>query len=72
MRWITRERVQIDRLAFAWLIRRFVDPQAEFSFVLRGTTASDVTDGIPSNYRAASSRQWRGGRLLKRFSTRTA
>jgi len=47
MRWITRERVQIDRLASAWLIRRFVDPQAEFHFVPRGAAASDVTDGIP-------------------------
>ena len=33
MRWITRERPKIDRLACPWLIRRFIDPEAEFFFV---------------------------------------
>jgi hypothetical protein len=33
MRWITRERPKIDRIACPWLIRKFVDPEAEFSFV---------------------------------------
>jgi hypothetical protein len=33
MRWATRVGVHIDRSACAWLIRRFVDPQAEFHFV---------------------------------------
>lgn len=33
MKWVTRERVQVDRVACPWLIRRFVDPQAEFLFV---------------------------------------
>ena len=33
MKWITRERVKVDRVACPWLIRRFVDPQAEFLFV---------------------------------------
>ena len=32
-RWITRERPKIDRIACPWLIRRFVDPKAEFLFV---------------------------------------
>lgn len=32
-RWITRERPKIDRIACPWLVRRFVDPQAEFFFV---------------------------------------
>jgi hypothetical protein len=32
MKWITRERVRIDRASSAWLIKRFVDPQAEFLF----------------------------------------
>ncbi len=31
--WVTRERVHVDRIACAWLIRRFVDPQARFRFV---------------------------------------
>jgi len=30
---ITRERVKVDRVACPWLIRRFIDPQAEFLFV---------------------------------------
>ena len=33
MKWITRENVHVDRVACPWLIRRFVDPQAEFLFV---------------------------------------
>ncbi len=33
MKWITRERLRIDRTASVWLIRRFVDPQAEFLYV---------------------------------------
>ena len=32
-RWVTRERPKIDRIACPWLIRRFVDPQAEFLYV---------------------------------------
>lgn len=31
--WVTREHVQIDRIASAWLVRRFVDPSARFKFV---------------------------------------
>ncbi len=33
MKWITRERVKVDRVACPWLIRRFVDKDAEFYFV---------------------------------------
>jgi rhodanese-related sulfurtransferase len=32
-RWITRERPKIDRVACPWLIRRFIDPTAEFFYV---------------------------------------
>jgi hypothetical protein len=32
-RWVTRPRPHIDRIASAWLIRRFVDPEAEFLFL---------------------------------------
>ncbi|WP_284736003.1 chromate resistance protein ChrB domain-containing protein [Dongia deserti] len=31
--WVTRRGVQIDRIASAWLIRRFIDPTGEFKFV---------------------------------------
>ena len=33
MKWITRSNVKVDRVACPWLIRRFVDPKAEFLFV---------------------------------------
>jgi hypothetical protein len=33
MKWVTRERVKVDRVACPWLISRFVDPEAEFLFV---------------------------------------
>jgi hypothetical protein len=33
MKWVTREHVHVDRVACPWLIRRFVDPDAEFLFV---------------------------------------
>jgi hypothetical protein len=33
MKWITRARVKVDRVACPWLIRKFVDPGAEFIFV---------------------------------------
>jgi hypothetical protein len=33
MKWVTRERPKVDRIACPWLIRRFVDPEAEFLFV---------------------------------------
>ena len=32
-RWITRERPKIDRIACPWLVRRFIDPQAQFFYV---------------------------------------
>src|SRR2546422_4086431 len=42
MRWATRKHCHVDRAACAWLIRRFVDPQAEFVFV-------DDPDDVPSD-----------------------
>jgi hypothetical protein len=33
MKWITRERVKVDRVACPWLIKKFIDPDAEFLFV---------------------------------------
>jgi hypothetical protein len=33
MKWITRERPKIDRIACPWLIKNFVDPEAEFIYV---------------------------------------
>lgn len=39
--WVTRTGVQIDRIASAWLVRRFIDSEARFRFVPPGT--KDVT-----------------------------
>jgi hypothetical protein len=36
MKWITRENAKVDRIACPWLIRRFIDPAAEFLFVPSG------------------------------------
>ena len=33
MKWITREHVKVDRVACPWLIRKYIDPEAEFLFV---------------------------------------
>ncbi|MBI4312584.1 MAG: chromate resistance protein [Chloroflexi bacterium] len=35
MKWTTRENARVDRVACPWLVRKFIDPQAEFLFVPR-------------------------------------
>jgi rhodanese-related sulfurtransferase len=49
MRWITRERPKIDRIACPWLIARFVDPSVEFLYVPTGEvlSAAKETNAIP-------------------------
>lgn len=49
MKWITRERPKIDRIACPWLIRRFVDPEAEFVYVPREQVFDKANElnGIP-------------------------
>ena len=49
MKWITRSNVKVDRVACPWLIRRFVDPQAEFLFVPEDKLleAARAQDAIP-------------------------
>ena len=37
MQWVTWENVGVDRMACAWLIRKQIDPQAEFLFIPAGT-----------------------------------
>jgi hypothetical protein len=39
MKWVTWANVAVDRIGCAWLIRRFVDPEAEFLFVPLGERA---------------------------------
>ncbi len=40
MKWVTWQNVGVDRIGCAWLIRRFIDPDAEFGFVAEGSTPS--------------------------------
>ena len=54
MKWITRERARVDRIACPWLISRFIDPSPEFLYVpgdrvlavaeRRGATPYDIPD----------------------------
>jgi hypothetical protein len=46
MKWITREKVKVDRVACPWLIWHFVDPEAEFVFLPRDTDWSKIDNGI--------------------------
>ncbi len=46
MKWITREKVKVDRVACPWLIQHFVDPAAEFVFLPQDTDWASITDGI--------------------------
>ncbi|MSO76105.1 MAG: chromate resistance protein [Alphaproteobacteria bacterium] len=49
MRWVTRERPKIDRIACPWLVARFIDPEAEFLYVPAGDVArvAGETGAIP-------------------------
>src|SRR6516165_9918385 len=49
MKWITRERPKVDRIACPWLLQRFVDPEAEFLYVPGSEVASRAaaTGAIP-------------------------
>lgn len=46
MKWITREKIKVDRVACPWLIQHFVDPQAEFLFLPHETDWSKIDKGI--------------------------
>ncbi len=51
MRWATRAGMHVDRTACAWLIRRFIDPEAEFVFVEDPDEVPD--DATPFDIRGA-------------------
>jgi hypothetical protein len=56
MKWVTRASCHVDRAACAWLIRRFIDPNAEFGFVddpaevPSGATPFDMTGADLSHH----------------------
>jgi len=49
MKWITRQNANVDRVACPWLIRRFVDPDAEFIYVAAEEVMAEAQrrDAIP-------------------------
>ena len=46
MKWVTREKVKVDRVACPWLIQKFIDPAAEFIFLPPDTDWTKVRDGV--------------------------
>ena len=46
MKWITREKIKVDRVACPWLIRKFIDADAEFVFLPRNTNWAALENGI--------------------------
>jgi hypothetical protein len=58
MKWITRERPKIDRVACPWLIARFIDKEPEFVFVPPDRVTADAGEtgggglfAVPSDMR---------------------
>ncbi|MBI3513216.1 MAG: chromate resistance protein [Proteobacteria bacterium] len=59
-KWVTRERPKVDRIACPWLVRRFIDPEAEFLYVpteqvfevatAHGATAYDIPGSEPFSH----------------------
>jgi hypothetical protein len=72
--WVTRERPKIDRIACPWLIRRFIDPEAEFLFVPTervfavaaetGAMAYDIPGAEPFSHAASSAASMRFSRSM--------
>src|SRR5215510_2284376 len=44
MKWVTRRQIRVNRTATCWLVRRFIDPTAEFIFVEPDEVASTETE----------------------------
>jgi hypothetical protein len=55
MKWVTRENAKVDRIACPWLIRRFVDAEAEFFFVPTSEVmkVSEQIGAIPFDVKSA-------------------
>ena len=49
-KWVTRERPKIDRIACPWLIRRFIDPCAEFLYVPAAEVRKAAADNNATAY----------------------
>ena len=65
MKWATRRDVHVDRAACAWLIRRFIDPAAEFLFV--GDADEVPPDAIAFDMRGVALSHRGGGCSFETF-----
>src|SRR5260370_31502912 len=45
MKWITREKIKVDGVACAWLIKNFIDPEAEFVLLPHDTDWAKIDNG---------------------------
>jgi hypothetical protein len=59
MKWITRKNFGIDRMACSWLIKKHVDPSAEFVFIEKGSDYKEM-EGIPFDIPGAALSHKRG------------
>src|SRR5437773_11499585 len=46
MKWITREKIKVDRVACPWLIKKFIDPDGDYVFLPYDTDWTTIADGI--------------------------
>ena len=67
MKWITRERVKVDRVACPWLINKFVDKDAEFVFVPADKVMDEAErlDATPYRCQGRRARAPRQGVLVR-------
>src|SRR5919106_7021267 len=56
MKWVTRERPKTDRIACPWLIRRFIDPEAEILYVPAGEVLAVAEREEASSFDAPGAR----------------
>ena len=52
MKWVTRQRIQVNRAATCWLIQRFLDPKAKFLFVPAENVASVQAGTVATGFDA--------------------
>jgi len=73
MKWITREKVRVDRVACPWLIKNFVDPDAEFVFLPHDTDWAKIDDGTVFDVPNCDGSSWnRGNDFLYENHSRAA
>ena len=63
MKWVTRENANVDRIACPWLIRRFIDKDAEFLFTPREKVmeTAEHENALPYDVPDVELGMWMGG-----------